>query len=176
MRHLTRAGLSALATAALLTPMTAAEAADRSFSDPAGDSGRATDISRVDVSYSKKRLRVTARYPGSDLQGSNVRYWLDTDKDRRPDVFVHIIPNSDGLFLMEVNGFNKPFSGDPIPCRGFRAWADIFDSRGKRTWVKIPSRCLGDPGKVRVAVQTKRGKASDWVRDVKTFLPGVKRG
>jgi len=177
MRTLTRAGLTTLATAALISPALSAQAAEKSFRDPSGDSGRATDISRVDVKYDDKRLRVTARYPGSELTGSRVRYWLDTDRsDKGPEIFIDIIPNSDGLFMAEVEGWKKPFRGDPIECRGFRAWADGLNDAPKRTWMKVPSSCIDSPKKVRVAVQTKRGSSSDWVKDVNTFLPAVKRG
>ena len=56
-----------------------------------------------------------------------------------------------------------------------RLRADIFTA--KPVSIRIPRRCLTNPGRVRVAVQFKDESMStvDWAVDHRTFAPWVKR-
>lgn len=164
-----------LATAAVAATVLVAApclAASRSYTDPAGDSGKATDLRAVTVSYDA-RLRVTATYPGSSLKKSVLRYWLDTlPHNHGPEFLVVVVPNSDGSGILAIDDWGQ-IRGDPVDCAGFGAHADVFATRHK-TWVGLPPSCIGAPHKVSVALQSRRGKSSDWVKDTRTYLPPVK--
>jgi hypothetical protein len=175
MRRLIKTALVGMGTVALMATTVNAHAAVGHFTDPSGDSGAATDIKRVDVGYGK-RLTVIVRYPGSDLQGSILRYYLDTDRGNfGPEYLATVIPNSDIFGITKVENWKHPNQGTPVSCPGFRAFADAFNDGPPRTWVKIPPRCIGAPDAIRVAVRTKHGASSDWARAPRTFLPSVDR-
>jgi hypothetical protein len=169
-----RAGVVGLAVACVVSVPTTASAATKTFDDPAGDSGSATDIRTVTVTY-EARLKVVATYPDSTLKGSFLRYWLNTaPKNPGPEYLVTVVPNSDSFGISKIKRFGQ-IHGQAVDCAGFRAKADIFSEK-PRTWIRIPARCLGEPGRIAVAVQTRHGKQSDWVKAPQTFLAFVRQG
>jgi hypothetical protein len=175
MRRLITTAIAAAATAALLTPTLDASAEVHVYDDPAGDSGKATDIRTTFIDYGQ-RLIVVVHYPGSSLEGSILRYYIDTDRsDVGPEYLATVIPNSDGFGLAAVEGWRKPNQGTPVECPGLRAHADALNPGPKRTNVRIPGSCIGGPDEVRVAVATKNGAAADWARDTRRFLAPVPR-
>lgn len=174
MHRTTTAALAGLATLALTIPAPSATAAERTFRDPAGDSGAATDIRRVDVSYTGKALRVVIRYPGSTLRDSFPRVWIDSRrKDKGPEFRASAIPNSEDFGMRRTENFNRPDSGAYVTCPRFRVFADGNPGAPPRSRFVIPARCIGDPSKVRVAVEmvSLDDASSDWSRDVRRFLP-----
>lgn len=171
-RTRTAAAIVAALAATMWAPG-AAQAETRAFRDPAVDSGQATDLRRVIVKY-EHRLRITATYPGDTLEGSVVRYWIDTRRrDPGPEYFVEVRPNSELGDLQRVDTWSTT-GGEAVECPSLRAHADIFAEK-PRTWLRVGARCLGSPGKVRVAVQTRDGASRDWVESRRTFTAAVHR-
>ena len=160
-RTLRQLGAVAVTTAVVMTGAGGAWAQTRSFSDAAGDSGRAPDIRTVDVSYAKA-LRIQAHHVGPKLSvTTSVTYWLDTRRrDKGPEYRAFAVPNSDSFGLLRVEGWKS--KGTPVKCRGLRMRADIFDQTRTLT-LRAPGRCIGDPPRVRVAVRVlKHGKGGPW--------------
>lgn len=175
MRRLVLTALATAATAALMTPTLNASAEVQIFDDAKGDSGNATDIRSTFIDYGKQ-LIVVVHYPGSSLEGSILRYYLDTDRsDAGPEYLATVIPNSDGYGLAAVDNWKKPNQGTPVDCPRLRAHADALNGGPKRTNIRIPAGCIDAPDAVRVAVVTKDGASADWARDTRRFLPSVPR-
>lgn len=140
------AGLSLLASLAMVP---AAHADTRTFADRAGDTGARADITTVRVSNGAHRVKVAIR-PGRVAGGDSFRFWLDTrPKNAGPEYKVEVVANSDNFGLLRVGAFGQ--QGTPVSCAGLRATADQYAP----DWVSIsvPRSCLGNPGKVRVAVR-----------------------
>lgn len=162
-----------LTVGSVLSIASPAQASTRTFTDPSGDSGQATDIRTVRVKYAK-RLTVVVTYPGSSLVGSRIHYFIDTArKNPGPEYALTVVPNSEISPLVKVSGF-RDHRGEPVVCRGLRASADISSTR-PRTSMSVPAKCITSPGKVRVAVRTKAAGGSDWARARRTFLGSVDR-
>jgi hypothetical protein len=77
--------------------------------------------------------------------------------------------------LVRVRSFADRRSGF-VQCPGLRLRADI-NFADKPVSIRIPRRCLKNPGSVRVAVQFKDESMGtvDWAVDRRTFGPSVKR-
>lgn len=142
------------------------------FDDPVGDS-TSVDISRVRVVHRDAVVvRVRSDVPLS--AGQLYAFWIDAGDGPQPDYYVDFRANSGyDEVLRLVRSFTDRRSN--VECRGLRLRADIFSN--KPVSIRIPRRCLGDPVRVRVAVQFKDESAGevDWAADRRTFGPWVER-
>jgi hypothetical protein len=143
------------------------------FDDPVGDS-TFVDISQVRVVH-RDSVTVRVRSTVPLTTGQLYAFWIDAGHGRRPDYHVSFRANTG---FDEVLGLVRSF-GDRrsrfVQCPGMRARADIFSD--KPVSIRIPRRCLKNPGRVRVAVQFKDESMDtvDWAVDRRTFGPWVKR-
>jgi hypothetical protein len=166
--------LSVCTLGLLLAVANAPASADtKVFDDPVGDS-TFVDISRVRVVHRDSVIvRVHSAVPLATAQ--IYAFWIDAGHGRRPDYYVDFRANAgfdDVLRRVRSFGDRRPRF---VQCPGMRARADIFAD--KPVSIRIPRRCLGNPGSVRVAVQFKDESMStvDWAADRRTFGPWVKR-
>ena len=159
-----------LVLAAFAAPATADT---KVFDDPVGDS-TFVDISRVRVAHRDSvvvRVRSAVPLSAGQLYG----FWIDAGHGPRPDYYVDFRANAgfdDVLRRVRYFGDRRSLF---VPCPGMRARADIFAD--KPVSIRIPRRCLQNPGRVRVAVQF-IGESTgtvDWAVDRRTFGPWVKR-
>ena len=143
------------------------------FDDPVGDS-TSVDISRVRVVH-RDSVIVRVRSSVPLATGQLYAFWIDAGHGRGPDYRVAFRANTG---FEEELGLVRSFGVRPsrfIQCPGLRARADMFT--GKPVSIRIPRRCLKNPGRVRVAVQFKDESTDtvDWAADRRTFGPWVKR-
>lgn len=143
------------------------------FDDPVGDS-TSVDISRVRVVH-RDAVTVRVRSAVPLAAGQIYVFWIDAGDGRGPDYRVAFRANAG--FEEEI-GVVRSFGVRPsrfVRCPGVRLRADIFSD--KPVSIRIPRRCLEDPGRVRVAVQFKDEITDtvDWAADRRTFGPWVKR-
>ena len=186
-----RAGLSAtvlLAVSALVAVLTAAPAAAATATvpDPTGDSGQGVDLVALDVRHAAPaaphRLVLRARHTGlPDFDTgvfTTVTFWIDVDRaDHGPEFVADVIPNSGGMQLLGVEGWNR---GDRQvqPCPGLRARADVFSDGPVR--LSVPRGCLDHPARVRGAVKAVGETPSDelvgrdWVGGGRHWSPWVR--
>ncbi len=159
-----------LVLAALAAPATADTTV---FDDPVGDS-TFVDISRVRVVHRDAvvvRVRSAVPLAAGQLYG----FWIDAGHGPRPDYYVDFRANAgfdDVLRRVRYFGDRRSLF---VPCPGMRARADVFAD--KPVSIRIPRRCLKNPGRVRVAVQFSDDSMGtvDWAADRRTFGPWVKR-
>lgn len=167
-------GLSMWTLGLVLATAPAPSVADtKEFDDPVGDS-TFVDISQVRVAH-RDSVTVRVRSAVPLTVGQLYAFWIDAGRGRRPDYHVAFRANT---------GFNEELRlvrsfGDRrsrfVQCPGLRARADIFAD--EPVSIRIPRRCLENPGRVRVAVQFKDETTDtvDWAVDRRTFGPWVKR-
>ena len=177
-----------LAVGALVTALTAAPAAAATATvpDPTGDSGQGVDLVALDVRHAApaapNRVVLRARHTGlPDFDSgvfTTVTFWIDVDgADHGPEFVADVIPNSGGMRLLAVEGWNR---GDQRaqPCPRMRARADVFTD-GPVT-LSVPRGCLGEPARVRGAVkavgETPRDEVvgRDWVGGRRHWSPWVR--
>ena len=143
------------------------------FVDPIGDS-TFVDISRVRVVH-RDSVVVRVRSAVPLAAGQVYAFWIDAGHGPRPDYYVDFRANTGfDEVLRRVRSFGDRRSRF-VQCPGLRLRADIFADKPVR--IRIPRRCLKNPGRVRVAVQFKDEIMStvDWAADRRTFGPWVKR-
>lgn len=143
------------------------------FDDPVGDS-TSVDISRVRVAHRDTAVVVRVRSAVALDAGQVYAFWIDAGDGPQPDYYVDLRANSGYDDVVRVvRSFTDRRSY--VDCRGLRLRADFFSDQPVS--VRIPRRCLGDPRRVRVAVQFKDETSGtvDWAADRRTFLPWVKR-
>ena len=143
------------------------------FDDPVGDSAF-VDISRVRVIHRDSVIvRVRSAVPLS--AGQLFAFWIDAGDGRHPDYYVDFRANAGFDEVLRRVRFFGDRRSRFVQCPGLRARADIFAD--KPVSIRIPRRCLKNPGSVRVAVQFKDESMStvDWAADHRTFGPWVKR-
>ena len=143
------------------------------FDDPVGDA-TFVDISRVRVIH-RDSVIVRVRSAVPLTTGQLYAFWIDAGHGRRPDYYVDFRANAgfdDALRRVRYFGDRRSLF---VQCPGMRARADIFAA--KPVSIRIPRRCLKNPGRVRVAVQFKDESMGtvDWAVDHRTFGPWVKR-
>ena len=143
------------------------------FDDPVGDS-TFVDISRVRVVH-RDSVIVRVRSAVPLTAGQLYAFWIDAGNGRRPDYYVDFRANTGFDEVIRRVSFFGDRRSRFIQCPGLRLRADILDD--KPVSIRIPRRCLGNPGRVRVAVQFKDENMStvDWAVDRRTFGPWVKR-
>jgi hypothetical protein len=174
LRHLRRgAAVAGVGLLAALVTVPAASADTRRFRDVAGDTGLPADLTTVRVSNGPETVDIAARPGRVGLEDLFV-YWLDTrPRNAGPEYKVVVAPNSDDFGLLRVGAFGK--RGRPVACEGLRARADHFTPE----WIStsVPRSCLGNPGKVRVAVKARYtdGETSvvDWAPSKRRFFGWV---
>ena len=157
----------------LAMPLAPAMADTKVFDDPVGDS-TFVDISRVRVVH-RDSVIVRVRSAVPLTAGQVFAFWIDAGHGRRPDYYVDVRANTGfDEVLRRVRYFGDPRSLF-VQCPGMRLRADI--NTDKPVSIRIPRRCLKNPGSVRVAVQFKDESMGtvDWAVDRRTFGPWVKR-
>ena len=163
-----------LTSLVLATAPAPAMADAKGFDDPVGDS-TFVDISHVRVVH-RDSVIVHVRSAVPLRAGQLFAFWIDAGHGRRPDYYVAFNPNTDvGLDLVRVRSFEDRRSR-LVQCPGMRLRADI-NVADKPVSIRIPRRCLKNPGRVRVAVQFKDESMGtvDWAVARRTFGPWVKR-
>lgn len=143
------------------------------FDDLVGDS-TFVDISRVRVVH-RDSVIVRVRSAVPLTAGQLYAFWIDAGHGPQPDYYVSFRANTEfDEVLRIVRSFGSRRS-QSVRCRGLRLRADIFTD--KPVSIRVPRRCLKNPGRVRVAVQFKDESADtvDWAADRRTFGPWVKR-
>ena len=145
----------------------------RAVDDPVGDS-TFVDISRVRVVH-RDAVTVRVRSAVPLAAGQRYSFWIDAGRGPGPNYHVAFYANSD---FDDALGLVRSFSDRPsrtVPCPGLRARADIFADQPVS--IRVPRRCLGDPGTVRVAVRFKDETTGtvDWAPGRRMFGPWVRR-
>ncbi len=162
----------ALCVAVALAPAPAM-ADTKVFDDPVGDS-TFVDISHVRVIH-RDSVIVRVRSAVPLRAGQLYAFWIDAGHGRRPDYYVDFNPNTGFDDVLRRVSFFGDRRSRFVQCPGLRLRADIFSD--KPVSIRIPRRCLKNPGAVRVAVQFKDESMGtvDWAADRRTFGPWVKR-
>jgi hypothetical protein len=169
-----RLAMWTLAAALLAATAPAPAMADSEvFDDPVGDS-TFVDISHVRVVH-RDAVVVRVRSAVPLRTGQLFAFWIDAGHGRRPDYYVAFRANAgfdDAVGRVHGFGDRRP---DLVQCPGMRARADIFAD--KPVSIRIPRRCLSNPGSLRVAVRFKDENMNtvDWAVGRRTFGPWVKR-
>ena len=143
------------------------------FDDPVGDS-TSVDISRVRVIH-RDTVIVRVRSAVPLAAGQVYAFWIDAGHGPAPDYYVDFRANAGFDEVLRRVRFFGDRRSRFVPCPGLRLRADILAD--KPVSIRIPRRCLENPGDVRVAVQFKDETAGtvDWAADRRTFGPWVKR-
>lgn len=174
-RRVRGAAVIAVTLLASLTALPPAHADTRRFTDPAGDSGLPADVTTVRVNHTADLVEVAVR-PGRVGFEDYFTFWLDTRPNNvGPEYRVGVRPNSDDLGLSRVGAFGE--QGRPVTCDDLRATADHYAP--SQVSISVPRSCLGDPGKVRVAVRASYSdgdaRVIDWAPARRTFFGWVAR-
>jgi hypothetical protein len=143
------------------------------FDDPVGDS-TFVDISRVRVVHRDSVIvRVRSAVPLTTDQV--FAFWIDAGHGPRPDYYVDFRANTGFDEVLRRVRFFGDRRSRFVQCPGLRLRADILTD--KPVSIRIPRRCMKNPGSVRVAVQFKDESKNtvDWAVDHRTFGPWVKR-
>lgn len=155
-----------------LLPIGAANAAERRFDDPTGDTMGRSDIRWVQVSNSRTKnfLKVRVRL-NRVVYGVEFATFVDTNR-ANPGPEWKMSGYADSEWgLARVRNWRD--DGEERVCRGSARYSKGTD-RPIAVW-KSSRRCLGLHGKARVAVRLQdQGRGTDWAPAMKTFLPGVK--
>jgi hypothetical protein len=159
-----------------LGAMGVAQADVARFVDANNDTSSSADIRVVQVdNTSTVRGKVIVRILQDKIRvGDSVEIFFDTrPRDPGPEFSIGGTFGSEyGMNHRERWGAYGPF----IPYRcGYRMKGDYTDGR---TRVAVPRKCLGNPGKIRVAVRVERGNpptSRDWARAPRTWLGWVHR-
>jgi hypothetical protein len=151
----------------------AATADTEVFDDPVGDS-TFVDISRVRLLH-RDSVTVRVRSAVPLAAGQVYAFWIDAGHGRGPDYYVDFRANAGFDEVLRRVRFFGDRRSRFVQCPGLRLRADILDD--KPVSIRIPRRCLKNPGRVRVAVQFKDESMDtvDWAADRRTFGPWVKR-
>lgn len=148
------------------------------FADRTGEHGNRADITSVKVANGSgggHRVAVLASVRSLEVR-DYFTFWLDTrSSNAGPEYKVVVYPNSDGIGLQRVGSFGD--GGTTVTCDGLRARADAFGPN--EVAISVPRSCLGNPGKVRVAVHGRfvRGGTTyrDWAPKYRIFFGWVAR-
>ena len=143
------------------------------FDDPVGDS-TFVDISRVRLVH-RDSVIVRVRSAVPLTAGQVYAFWIDAGHGRGPDYYVDFRANAGFEEVLRRVRFFGDRRSRFVQCPGLRLRADILAD--KPVSIRIPRRCLKNPGRVRVAVQFKDESMDtvDWAADRRTFGPWVKR-
>ena len=165
------------ATATLaLTFSLPADANVRRFSDAHNDTSSSVDIWSVRVDNSttnRSKVIVVVRQDNVRL-GDSIHVHIDTRKaDRGPEYVIEGTASSEFFMYHQERWKDR---GRPVPFRcGYRL---TIKEDADRSRAAIPRKCLGFPGKVRVAVKADRGfppTSRDWAPARRTWFRSVAR-
>lgn len=170
-RTVRAAGVTLLTLVLITLSAGLAIAGSRHFTDP--NDARGIDIRSVGVQYAHW-LRVKASYDGRIRVGQTYAIWIDTNpRNRGPEFYFGNIPWSEVGSLQRVSGF-----GDKTKTLTTCAKVDGGVNEQTRTigWA-VAGTCLGNPKRVRIAVQFLRpnGSTSDWAPGFRRLYPWVHR-
>ena len=158
-----------------LGPAVGAHADIERFNDPRDDTPSSVDIWRVKVDNSTRdRSKVIVAVQQDNLDfGDSITIYFDTrGRDRGPEYSISAYVDSE-YFMHHREGWGRV--GRPVP---FRCGYELKIRSHDRSRAVIPRRCLGYPGKVRVAVKVTRGipaTSRDWAKAHRTWLGWVAR-
>ena len=148
-----------------------AQAATGSFRDRRGDAAAKVDITKVDLTYTAKRVSVRLHlrdFAGFRDTGNGYEVWIDSSSttDKRPDYKMALM--SQELYAGRTSGwamlpgripgtnFVDPYGGIPIFWSGSRTH-DYLN-------LAVPTTRINNPAKVRVAVTVRRWDARGHTR------------
>jgi hypothetical protein len=157
----------------LIAPLGPAMAGTTVFEDPVGDS-TSVDITQVRVVH-RDAVTVRVRSEVPLAAGQLYVFWIDAGHGPQPDYRVAFRANSDFDGRLRLVSSFEDRRPRYVECPGMRAGADIFAD--EPVSLRVPRSCLGNPGRVRVAVQFKDEIADtvDWAPERRTLGPWVKR-
>lgn len=152
--------------------MAAPASADvRSFSDPPAAPG-VIDIRNVRVDNStthREKIIVNVRMRNIRF-GDGMSVYVDTRPGNAgPEYRMDAFANSEFAFH-RVNTWGGP--GRVVRCDGDRF---RLAAGARRARIVFPRACLGNPGRVRIAVHAYRDDRSDWARSARNWLGFVRR-
>lgn len=150
-----------------------ADANVRKFNDRRGDAPRSIDIRKVRVDNSTRhRNKVIVRIKQRRLRaGDSVSVYFDTKRKNRGPEFRITAHYASEYSMVRMKTWTKRDKG--VTC-GYRYRLRMYASGVSRATVH--RKCLGKPGRVRVAVKTSRdGPGHDWARAKRRWLGRVKR-
>lgn len=163
---------AALLSLALISP---AHADVQRFTDPRNDTSSSVDIRsvRVDNSTADRSAVVVAVQQDDVRIGDSIEIFVDTrPADPGPEFSISGYVASEYVMHHRENWKNP---GRMVPFRcGYRM---RINEATDRTRVVMSRNCLGEPGKVRVAVLVERDASSthDWAKARRTWLGWVSR-
>jgi len=170
------ATVTAGAACVLATLAGPAQAETRRFHDP-NESGTINDTQGITVRVTKGprgpggRVVVKVR-AGNVLVTDYFDLWIDVPGSAK-NFHARIRPETEYGPVRKVTGFERT---GPAACRRWEARA--VSSRHTVVLFSIPRRCLGNPGKARVATRStyvyNQGRERDWVPSARTFTPWVR--
>lgn len=164
-----------LATSALLVSPVSAD--EGGFPDPRGDVRSSNDTVRVAVSHSSRVVvDVTARRLTD--RAEQLFVFVDTHPNRFGPDYVASVPydRPETTYFSTVNSWRTgPGVQNTNVCRS--ATASIT---GDVTRIAFPSRCVGDPDRIRIATVMRfgvgeEGHGADWAPGFRTFGPFIDR-
>ena len=167
-----------VATVVLMTlgVVSPAHADVRRFTDPRNDTASSVDIWSVKVDNSSRHRNkiIVVVQQDSVGPGDSIEIYLDTrPRDRGPEFSLSAFVASEyGMRRMETwRNYGRVVS---TRC-GYQLKIDEGTDRSRAV---IPRRCVGKPGKIRVAVKAERGfqvTSRDWAKARRTWLGWVRR-
>ncbi|WP_126688332.1 hypothetical protein [Nocardioides ferulae] len=179
VRAARRAAALTAATSALLLASAGLASAEKIVVADDNESESAADVSRILVNHranpdaaSKGRIVVRVRAGEVDY-GDRFNLWLDRPGDRRGVWYAaSMIPDAGYEPVQRVRGWRT--AGKDACAR----WeARLSAGPDQVALFSIPRTCLGEPGKVRVALRVTYSPGvdayRDWVPDTKTFTDWV---
>jgi len=164
-------GVLLLALALTLVSAGLAIAGTRHFTDP--NDSRGIDVRTVGVQYAHW-LRVRASYDGGIRVRQQYVIWIDTNpRNRGPELYFGNIPWSEVGSLQRVSGF-RDRTRSLTPCQ--KLTGGVNERTHTLSWA-VAGSCLGNPSRVRIAVQLIRpdGSDSDWAPGFHRMSPWVPR-
>lgn len=169
MRALRRILVPAAAAALLAGGVAApASANQRTFKD-GRDAPASIDIRKVRVE-NDKLIVVLVKTRRPMALGDSVTVYFDTLRKRRGPEFSLAGRYGSEYTMVRRKSWTK--SGRAVDCRPYR----LKIIANGNTRATVARKCLGRPGRIRVAVHlSRRGPGADWARAKHRWLGGVRR-
>ena len=173
--------VGAAAAAFILGLAGPATAATATFDDAAGDVAHPVDIYGVTV-VNEKNVRVVIKHDDlrrSFRSGASGTVFLDTDPSEAGPEFAFTGGYFEGAdyALIKTDGWTFGRRAVPLTC----SYEMHLDYAADLTAMRMSRACLGNPGKVRVAVKAAGEQPDgdivhDWLGSRREFTPWVARG
>jgi len=156
----------------VVAPIGMAHAATILIGDDQGDTASRSDIHKVVVEHTKKRLRIKTRLD-EVVVGVEYAVYIDTRRNNAgPEWLISAYPDSEWVIL-RVAGWKD--QGEQGPSCGRARYS--LDSDPAVAKVRVPSRCLNLGKRVRVSVRMHDGgHGVDWAPARRDFSHWVGRG